>query len=52
MKIANFVGKLLQNCKYVVGMRNFQDTSETQKWSLVIAFSIYMTVIFLLALNK
>ena len=26
------------------GMQNFQDTFETPKWSLINAFSVYMTV--------
>ena len=40
-KIANFLGKLLQNYKQ---LRNFQDTFEKHKQSLISTFSICMTI--------
>ena len=51
-KIANFRGQLLQNYNhwsitsksYMIGMRNFQDTFETCKRSIICAFYICITV--------
>ena len=40
-KIANFMGKLLQNYKQ---LRSFQDTFEKHKQSLISTFSICMTI--------
>ena len=43
-KIANFMGHLLQNYEYIIGMQIFQDIFETHKQSFISGFSICMTV--------
>ena len=43
-KIANFMGHLLQNYEYIIGMQIFQDIFETHKQSFITGFSICMTV--------